>query len=128
MKKKPLNLGGGEFTHKLWLYVEVGNEKFAVTIDRKPVFIGLCHSNADFKPLIRFIQRHLELLKNYANEKVDNRIFYEIIGQLQESVLNESVLLTEMSKLQPTETGLPCSIWVDEDKTYLPHTPKIGKL
>ena len=111
------------YNHELWLYVQIGNDKIPITISDKPVVKKLIRGKAELEWIYNFIKANQALLVNLADGKVPLSSFFAVV-QRNEDLRNKH-RLDEMSRLIPIETNLPVDIWVDEDKLFEPHAPRI---
>lgn len=116
------------YNHKLWLYVIIGSEKVPVTIEGKPSMTFLVHDfNFDYIKLFEFIKINEKLLKNLADGKVDITVFFHLLKPLEKKtkVNEEKSFITEMATLPKEVSGLPTTIWLDDDRLFEPHAPRI---
>lgn len=123
--------------HPLWFYVTNGYEPsldvlpFSVS-DSPEIMISnpaLHLSDNDISQVKEFIIANKHMIVDLANGQLKNTEFLKHIYcfSMAESTTHKKPLITEMSKLHPTETGLPIDIWVDEGGTYRlgGHAPRI---
>ena len=112
------------YHHKLWLYVDVGSEKFPVTIEKNPSLVLFVRDNKfNYCEIYNFIKYNYKLLKNLADGKTDDIMFFRLLKKINECVQNG--LLIEMATLRSDKSKLPTTIWVDENRLYEPHSPRI---
>lgn len=116
------------YHHDLWLYALCEDGiRVPITVSDMPEIRKFIPKNKyDFSDVYDFIRCNKKLIENYANEKTSYNIIYEIIKNLKASnVLTEDRSYIIPATLSPEETNLPVNIWVDQDKTYSRHAPRI---
>lgn len=108
-----------EFNHPFWLYFRnsYGNLKnyIPITIQDKKVLIGDKKLNVyhkDISDVIKFIDTHFNDICAISEGNMDVYDLYKKLKNLSESTLQETKLLTEMSKLSNVMTGLPFDVWI----------------
>ena len=108
--------------HNLWVYVRNGytdsDPFFHIDVSSNPSapHINYNISKMELEAVLIFISQNAELLKSFADEKIEHLEFYELCRpvicdsnqQLREMSLNE------MATLHPNVSGLPTILWIDE--------------
>lgn len=114
--------------HKLWLYVDDDGEQIPVTVEKNPTARAFIRGkNIRFDDIIEFIQLNYGLLKNLADEKVDYQSFLKLIRKVgnRSVIYRNTGLLNEMATLRGNKSGLPTTIWLDDNRLYKRHAPRI---
>lgn len=117
-----------KFNHELWLYADCGKYgSVPITISETPCVKYINRNNmCSLSQIYDFIIYNKDLIEKYANEKIESLVLWEVLENLKKSdILLEERDYTKQSILKPKQTGLPMDIWVDEDKTYKHHSPRI---
>ena len=114
------------YDHPLWMYVECCGFRVPITIERNPRIMKFVERNEfDFSDVYEFINKNMFLLQRLADKQVETPIFFRLIKSVNESRLHEKAALCEMATLHQSETKLPTLLWLDDDKLYEPHAPRI---
>lgn len=117
------------YSHVLWLYIDYNGSKIPVTVEDEPK-IGFVNPNGifDLTNLFDFIRKNLNAITNLAECKIDYEIFLRIVKPVDSnsfSMVPTFSYINEMATLRPDKSKLPTIIWLDDDKLYLPHSPRI---
>lgn len=119
--------------HPLWLYFRNGYTKndnvLPISINETPEVLvdnyKLCISKNDFESIISFIKLNVELLISFANDEIGHKDFFENIKIPSYTLAENKMILQEMATIKSRDSGLPVDIWVDEDKQFEGHAPRI---
>ncbi len=107
--------------HDLWLYVQVGGNKIPVTISNAPILKKpLMMHGINLEPLYDFISANKNILIKLANEEIEDGIFFSLLKPY-----SGKQPISEMATLHKEKSGLQMTVWLDDDKLYLPHAPRI---
>lgn len=112
--------------HELWMYVDCKGVKIPVTIEENPKVKRFIYGHrCDMSLVYDFIRVNRHLLINMANRKTNEHVFFHLLKRVNESKTAEIKMINEMATLHKDISNLPTTLWIDDDKTYLPHAPRI---
>ena len=112
--------------HPLWLYVDCGQFKVPITIEPLPKIMTFIKKNEyDFSDVYEFIDANHTILEKLANLEIQSKIFYHLLKGVCEAQIQNTEIICEMATLHKSESQLPTLLWLDDDKLYLPHAPRI---
>lgn len=114
--------------HKLWLYVDYNSEKIPITIEEHPMMLFFQKSyNFKYGKILKFIRVNRLLLKKMADEEIDDELFFQSLNKINEddAIRHSLSSLNEMATLRRDKSGLPTIVWLDDNKLYEPHAPRI---
>ncbi len=109
--------------HELWLYVQIGNEKIPVTINDNPEIKKLIRGKSDVSLVCYFIKENQVLLQKLADGNITLDAFFALLRRYPDFLPQHT--LEEMATLRPMDSGLVAALWLDDDKLYEPHAPRI---
>lgn len=110
------------YGHPLWVYVRNGyadtNSFFHIDVSHKPSIPNIKY-NIDKKELdavLIFISQNADLLKSFADEKIEHAEFYDMCKPIlfNYNIPSTNPSVNEMSTLRPRTSGLPTILWIDE--------------
>lgn len=114
------------YNHQLWLYADCGIIKVPITIEHRPKVLTFVKKNEfDFADVYVFIITNRILLEKLADKKIDSSIFFKLMKRVNESQEQTNVVMCEMATLHQNESKLPTLLWLDDDKLYEPHAPRV---
>ena len=114
------------YGHPLWLYVDCGGIKIPITIEEHPQIMTFIEKNEfDFSDVYEFIVKNLPLLGKLANRQIEDSIFFRLLKGVTEAKTTKKDSIVEMATLHQSESKLPTLLWLDDDKLYEPHAPRI---
>lgn len=120
------NMSYKTYNHELWMYVNCDGIMIPITIDDKPKVKRFVYGlRYDLSMVYDFIRINKELLSNMANRKTNEHVFFHLLKRVNESHCDDSSLINEMATLHMDVSHLPTTLWIDDDKTYLPHAPRV---
>ena len=110
------------YGHQLWVYVRNGytdsDPFFHINVSSKPSapHINYKISKTELEALLIFISQNAELLKSFADGKIEHLAFYELCKPVICDIYqrHQEVSLNEMATLYPKVSGLPTILWIDE--------------
>ena len=119
--------------HPLWVYFRNGYSKndnvLPVSIDNNPQILvsnyNLNISKFDLDSIKEFIRQNANLLVSFANDELSHIEFFDNIKVVSYALTENKMLLQEMATIKSRDSGLPVDIWVDEDKQFEGHAPRI---
>lgn len=104
--------------HNLWVYIRNGytdsDPFFHIDVSSTPSapHINYNISKMELEAVLIFISQNAELLKSFADEKIEHLDFYKLCKPVIQ--LRQEVSLNEMATLHPKVSGLPTILWIDE--------------
>lgn len=104
--------------HNLWVYIRNGytdsDPFFHIDVSSTPSapHINYNISKMELEAVLIFISQNAELLKSFADEKIEHLDFYKLCKPVMQ--LRQEVSLNEMATLHPKVSGLPTILWIDE--------------
>ncbi|MDE6824102.1 MAG: hypothetical protein K2J27_05155 [Duncaniella sp.] len=117
--------------HPLLIFVQnVGKEYVPISVAKQPKIldkdIQLKISHEDIEKIKKFVSINADLIQDFANEKISVANFIKLIAKIDGNMIEENKsLITEMATLRRDVSGLPMDLWLDDNKMYEPHAPRV---
>lgn len=114
--------------HKLWLYVSFDSQKIPITVEENPSMFFFLNTHVfKYSDVLEFIKKNQKILKKLADGEIDEQTFFKRLQKVDGKMfhINETSLISEMATLKKETSNLPTTIWLDDDKLYEPHAPRI---
>ncbi len=107
------------YNHKPWLYVKVNNNFIPITISDNPSIVNANKNvlNKDeFEKIRKFIIANKNLLLKYADDLLDDSIFFDSLQKVNESSYENEA--KDFTLLDTELTGLPYDLYADSCGYY----------
>ena len=117
--------------HPLLIFVQNADKEYVpISVAKQPKIldkdIQLKISRGDIEKIKKFVSINVDLIQDFSNEKISVANFIKLITKIDKNMIKEDKsIITEMATLRKNISGLPMDLWLDDNKLYEPHAPRV---